>query len=197
MAFQVTDRDLRPALGAADRGGNISFIADFSSNRRGITLVRRSSFTKERSVRLVVRTLTRCRTGTRWIANGASRSSSRHVTPAGNSLRYRLIARSGWVFAVSKVGRREWRAPRRAPAGPHRQAAWPGCSPTRGTSNGSSPTLENTVSMALINPGAHRRWRRRHTEPGPPCGEITQPSSPRTPCYPPPGAAGVCGPRCR
>ena len=40
-----------------------SFIALFSSIKRGITFVRRRSSTKLRSSRLVVRTLIRCLTG--------------------------------------------------------------------------------------------------------------------------------------
>ena len=51
-----------------------SFMVAFSLMSLGITLVRRRSSSKERSARLVVRTLMRWRTGTRWMANRASRS---------------------------------------------------------------------------------------------------------------------------
>jgi len=64
-----------------------SFIATPSSISQEITLVRRRSSTKDRSARLVVRTRMRCRTGTRWIASSASRSSVKQATAAGYSRR--------------------------------------------------------------------------------------------------------------
>ena len=61
-----------------------SFIVAFSLMSRGMTLVRRRSSSKLRSARFVVLTLMRWRTGTRWTANRASRSSAKQATAAGN-----------------------------------------------------------------------------------------------------------------
>lgn len=83
MSLEVADRDPAQRSTARTRVANTSFIAAFSLVKRGTTLVRRRSSTKERSHRFVVRTRMRCRTGTRWMFNRASRSSVKQATAAG------------------------------------------------------------------------------------------------------------------
>ena len=60
-----------------------SFMAERSSASPALTLVRRRSTSKLRSARLVVRTLMRCRPGTRWAERNALRSSSKEAVAEG------------------------------------------------------------------------------------------------------------------
>jgi hypothetical protein len=87
VAFQVGDRHSAPAVGRADHAGEDRFRGGVLGHQPGITLVPRRSSTKARSARLVVRTRIRCRTGTRWIASSASRSSVKQATAAAHRSR--------------------------------------------------------------------------------------------------------------
>jgi hypothetical protein len=87
VSFEVADRDPAPAVGSSDHGGKHelhrrAFIAEAADDLGA------AAFLDERPLRQVRGAdRMRCRTGTRWIASSASRSSAKQGTAAGNAPR--------------------------------------------------------------------------------------------------------------
>jgi hypothetical protein len=83
VTFEVADRDPGPAFGGADHGGELH--GGFLVHQPRDDLRPAAFFFEAVFGQVRVRKRIKCRTGTRWIASSASRSSEKHATAAGYS----------------------------------------------------------------------------------------------------------------